>query len=56
MTSHDYRSHLRMIRRKCIDNVFANYKRQLWKDKKMTIILNNYKSNLKRYRKTGETL
>ncbi|MBO7748173.1 glycosyltransferase [Paenibacillus sp. MWE-103] len=39
------------IRRKCIDNVFANYRRQRWKNKRMIIVLNNDKLNIKRYRK-----
>lgn len=39
------------IRGNCIDNVFDNYDRQLWKHKKMIIVLNNNKLNIKRYRK-----
>ncbi|WP_219836927.1 glycosyltransferase [Paenibacillus sp. R14(2021)] len=39
------------IRSSCIDNVFKNYDRQLWKDKKMIIVLNNNKLDIERYQK-----
>ncbi|NBD25749.1 glycosyltransferase family 2 protein [Paenibacillus glycinis] len=42
------------IRSSCIDNVFDNFDRQKWKDKKMIIVLNNDKLKLKRYRKRAK--
>ncbi|WP_219837653.1 glycosyltransferase family 2 protein [Paenibacillus sp. R14(2021)] len=37
-------------RSSCIDNVFKNYDRQLWKNKKMIIVLNNDKMDIEVYK------
>lgn len=38
------------IRSSCIDNVFDNYDRQLWKNKKMIIVLNNDRMDIEVYK------
>ncbi|NBD22995.1 glycosyltransferase [Paenibacillus glycinis] len=38
------------MRSSCIDNVFENYDRQLWKNKKMIIVLNNNKMDIAAYK------
>ncbi|MBP3962949.1 glycosyltransferase family 2 protein [Paenibacillus lignilyticus] len=38
------------MRSSCIDNVFENYARQLWKNKQMIIILNNDNMDIELYR------
>jgi glycosyltransferase involved in cell wall biosynthesis len=37
------------MRPSCMDNLFENYDRQLWKDKRMIIVLNNDKMDIKAY-------
>jgi glycosyltransferase involved in cell wall biosynthesis len=38
------------MRPSCMDNVFQNYDRQLWKDKQMIIVLNNDKMDIEVYK------
>jgi uncharacterized protein YaaW (UPF0174 family) len=37
------------MRSSYMDNLFENYDRQLWKDKRMIIVLNNDKMDIKAY-------